>query len=205
MLRFQGLCHLGGCGTSIWCWCRATDDLAVLLQRGEKRQAHEQNPHRVPDLEPHARLEPRDDLVIKAGGIEGQGQLFREVTHLQLHFGADFLGEERGLMKTQQRLGRAQPWEDPPLPQHHSDAPSHMGKEPSAPRLSQDSAMSFSTGKSLQDREGQALNSDLPTLECLHTWVEAQMLTAGPRRMLGVGGADKSVWVVGSGKQWLFC
>lgn len=30
------------------------------------------------------------------------------------------------------------------------------------------------------------------------------MLTAGPGRMLRAGGADKSVWVVGSGKQWLF-
>lgn len=66
----------------------------------EGRKAHKQDPHRVPDLEPHARLEPRDDLVVEAGGIEGQGQLFREVTHLQLHFGADFLGEERGVMKT---------------------------------------------------------------------------------------------------------
>lgn len=98
---------MGGHGTSRWCWCRATDDLAVLVHRGEKSQAHEWDPHRVPDLEPHAGLEPRDDLVVEAGGIEGQGQLFREVTHLQLHFGADFLGKERGLMKTQHRLGRA--------------------------------------------------------------------------------------------------
>lgn len=107
----------------------------MLLHRGEKSHTHEQNPHRVPNLEPHARLEPRDDLIIKAGSIEGQGQLFREVTHLQLHFGADFLGEERGQIKRQQRLGRAQPWEDLPLPQHHSDAPSHLGKKPSAPHL----------------------------------------------------------------------
>lgn len=98
--EIPGLCHLGGCGTSRWCWYRATDDLAVLLHKGEKSQAHEQDPHRVPNLEPHARLESRDDLIIEAGGIEGQGQLFREVTHLQFHFGADFLGEERGLVKT---------------------------------------------------------------------------------------------------------
>lgn len=87
----------------------------MLLHKGEKSQAREQDPHRIPDLEPHARLESRDDLIIEAGGIEGQGQLFREVTHLQFHFGADFLGEERGLVKTEHSLGRPQPWEGPPL------------------------------------------------------------------------------------------
>lgn len=112
VLRFQGPCQLGGCGTSTWCWCRATDDLALLPRRGEKSQAHEQNPHRVPDLEPHARLEPRDDLIVKAGGIEGQGQLFREVTHLQLHFGADFLGEERGLNEDTAEAGQGSALEE---------------------------------------------------------------------------------------------
>lgn len=57
---------------------------------------------------------------------------------------------------------------------HHSDAPTHTGKEPSAPSLSQGSATSFPTGKCLRGWEGAGSeHSDLPSLESPHTWVEA--------------------------------
>lgn len=82
---------------STWCWWR-----------GGKNQSRQQVPHRVTNLEPHARLEPRDDLVVEAGGIEGQGELFRKVSHLQLHLGADFLGERSN--EDEHRPGRAQSW-----------------------------------------------------------------------------------------------
>lgn len=114
---------------STWCWWR-----------GGKNQSHQQDPYRVTNLEPHARLEPRDDLVIEAGGIEGQGQLFRKVSHLQLHLGADFLGEERGTMKTRAQAGQG-------IPRNKINALMHTRKEPSAPSPPQDSATLFSTGK----------------------------------------------------------
>ena len=51
-------------------------------------------PHRVSNLESHTRLEAWDDLVVETSGVEGQRQLFRKVTHLQLYFRADFLSRE---------------------------------------------------------------------------------------------------------------
>lgn len=51
-------------------------------------------PHRVSDLESYTRLETWDDLVVETGGVEGQRQFLREVTHFQLHLRADFLSRK---------------------------------------------------------------------------------------------------------------
>lgn len=58
-------------------------------------------PHRVSNLEAHTRLEAWNDLVVEAGGIEGQRQLFREVTYFQLHFRADFLSRKGQKVRAQ--------------------------------------------------------------------------------------------------------
>lgn len=51
-------------------------------------------PHRVSNLESDTRLEAWNDLVVETGGVEGQRQLLREVTHFQLYFRADFLSRK---------------------------------------------------------------------------------------------------------------
>lgn len=169
---------------------------------GEKNQVHEQDPHRVPNLEPHTRLEPRDDLVVEAGGIEGQGQLFREVTHLQFHLGADFLGEERGGLKVTAEAGQG-PAPGMGLLLHH-DAPTHTEKQPRALSLSQDLATSFPIGKCLRGWEGAGSDhSDLPSPAFPHAWVEADA-HSWPRKDARGWGAASSVWAVCSVKQWLF-
>lgn len=77
-------------------------------------------PHRVSNLEAHTRLEAWDDLVVEAGGIKGQRQLFREVTYFQLHFRADFLSRKDQKVRAQTKakpihtkLRQKRPWTCP--------------------------------------------------------------------------------------------
>ena len=85
-----------------------------------------------------------------------------------------------------------------------SNAPARAVKEPSAPSPAQDSATSFPTGKCLRGWEGAGSKHVISLPWGPHTCGWRQMFAAGPGRMLGAGGAAKSVRAACSMKQWLF-